>query len=192
MQNNKERAEKLISKFGLTASVGDNRFINGIEYVDLGLPSGLLWARCNVGAEKETDFGEYMTFDEANAYKFNKGWRLPTIDEFKELINYTRLKCETINEVVGYKSNNIYGEDNKGIFFPLAGGGCSRSRIGIIGERGFYWSSNKNGNMFGYVFELWNTRFTVSCTGYCGKNNFLTVRGVFDGKLTNVTNLSLC
>lgn len=24
------------------------------EYVDLGLPSGLKWAKCNVGAEKET------------------------------------------------------------------------------------------------------------------------------------------
>ncbi|MBR6456868.1 MAG: hypothetical protein IKS72_08115 [Prevotella sp.] len=24
--------------------------VNGHEYVDLGLPSGLLWATCNVGA----------------------------------------------------------------------------------------------------------------------------------------------
>lgn len=24
------------------------------EYIDLGLPSGLKWAKCNVGAEKET------------------------------------------------------------------------------------------------------------------------------------------
>ena len=28
------------------------------EYVDLGLPSGLKWAKCNVGAEKETDYGD--------------------------------------------------------------------------------------------------------------------------------------
>ena len=27
------------------------------EYVDLGLPSGTLWAKCNVGAETETDYG---------------------------------------------------------------------------------------------------------------------------------------
>ena len=27
------------------------------EYVDLGLPSGLKWAKCNVGAEKESDYG---------------------------------------------------------------------------------------------------------------------------------------
>ena len=30
------------------------------DYVDLGLPSGLKWAKCNVGAEKETDYGDYF------------------------------------------------------------------------------------------------------------------------------------
>ena len=30
------------------------------EYVDLDLPSGLKWAKCNVGAEKETDYGDYF------------------------------------------------------------------------------------------------------------------------------------
>ena len=29
------------------------------EYVDLGLPSGLKWAKCNVGAETETDYGDF-------------------------------------------------------------------------------------------------------------------------------------
>ena len=33
---------------------------NGYPYVDLGLPSGLKWAKCNVGAEKETDYGYYF------------------------------------------------------------------------------------------------------------------------------------
>ena len=30
------------------------------EYVDLGLPSGLKWAKCNVGAISETDYGDYF------------------------------------------------------------------------------------------------------------------------------------
>ena len=30
------------------------------EYVDLGLPSGLKWAKCNVGATSETDYGYYF------------------------------------------------------------------------------------------------------------------------------------
>ena len=30
------------------------------ENVDLGLPSGLKWAKCNVGATSETDYGSYF------------------------------------------------------------------------------------------------------------------------------------
>ena len=30
------------------------------EYIDLGLPSGLKWAKCNVGATSETDYGDYF------------------------------------------------------------------------------------------------------------------------------------
>lgn len=29
------------------------------HFVDLGLPSGLKWAKCNLGAETETDYGNY-------------------------------------------------------------------------------------------------------------------------------------
>lgn len=31
--------------------------INGARFVDLGLPSGLLWAECNVGASSDTEIG---------------------------------------------------------------------------------------------------------------------------------------
>ncbi len=34
------------------------------KWVDLGLPSGLLWARCNVGAVAPEDFGDYFAWGE--------------------------------------------------------------------------------------------------------------------------------
>ena len=34
------------------------------EYVDLGLPSGLLWATCNVGADAPEDYGDYFAWGE--------------------------------------------------------------------------------------------------------------------------------
>lgn len=34
------------------------------EYVDLGLPSGTLWATCNVGAETPEGFGDYFAWGE--------------------------------------------------------------------------------------------------------------------------------
>lgn len=39
---------------------------NGHEYVDLGLPSGLLWATCNVGAESPEDYGDYFAWGETS------------------------------------------------------------------------------------------------------------------------------
>lgn len=43
---------------------------NGHEYVDLGLPSGVLWATCNLGAEKPEEVGGYYTviMDNSNKY----------------------------------------------------------------------------------------------------------------------------
>lgn len=36
----------------------------GNQWVDLGLPSGLLWASCNVGASRPEDFGDYFAWAE--------------------------------------------------------------------------------------------------------------------------------
>jgi len=57
---------------------------DGYEYVDLNLPSGTLWAKCNLGAENETDAGDYFAWGETetkkdyklyrwSAYKYAKG-----------------------------------------------------------------------------------------------------------------------
>ena len=41
---------------------------NGYDYVDLGLPSGTLWASCNVGANKPTDYGLYFQWGDTQGY----------------------------------------------------------------------------------------------------------------------------
>lgn len=37
------------------------------EYVDLGLPSGTLWATCNIGANSPEECGEYFAFGEVSS-----------------------------------------------------------------------------------------------------------------------------
>ena len=49
---------------------------NGFEYVDLGLPSGTKWARCNVGANSETDYGLYFAFGETKGYDSQNGAKI--------------------------------------------------------------------------------------------------------------------
>ena len=41
---------------------------NGHEFVDLGLPSGTLWATCNVGATSPEQAGLYFAFGETTGY----------------------------------------------------------------------------------------------------------------------------
>ena len=64
-------------------------------YVDLGLPSGTLWATCNVGANSPTDYGDYFAWGETtpqadNAYSWtsykyaNGNW-----DKLTKYCNYS-------------------------------------------------------------------------------------------------------
>ena len=116
---------------------------NGHGYVDLGLPSGLKWATCNVGAESPEEKGDYFAWGEtspkeyfdyttysyryetpsvlplsADAAHINWGgtWRMPTLDEQRELANNCYL--ERISGI-GYKvTSKINGNY---IIFPSTG-----------------------------------------------------------------------
>ena len=41
---------------------------NGYDYVDLGLPSGTLWATCNIGASKPSEAGLYFQWGDTQGY----------------------------------------------------------------------------------------------------------------------------
>ena len=41
---------------------------NGHDYVDLGLPSGTLWATMNVGATSPSDYGKYFQWGDTSGY----------------------------------------------------------------------------------------------------------------------------
>ena len=77
--------------------------IKQYEYVDLGLPSGLKWAKCNVGATSETDYGYYFQWgdieDKSNS---DCSWK-------------TYEYCNgTYNTLTKYCTNSSYGTvDNK-------------------------------------------------------------------------------
>lgn len=49
---------------GGSENTANDSTINGYGFVDLGLPSGTLWAICNVGAQKETESGDFFAWGE--------------------------------------------------------------------------------------------------------------------------------
>ena len=160
------------------------------DYVDLGLPSGRLWAKCNIGADEPYEYGDYFMWgntepdtDKSCFWKtcpFNNGanaydkdyfksiknkicpndilapeydaatailgddWRLPTYDDFTELIDNTTRKW--VND---YHDSGIAGkllkadsiENDAELFIPASGyrGG---SGYASQGSYGFLWSSS--------------------------------------------------
>lgn len=77
------------------------------KYVNLGLPSGTLWAKMNVGAESETDAGLYFAWGETegyadastkafteNDYKFNPSGDNSTFTKYNLTDNKTVLDIE--------------------------------------------------------------------------------------------------
>lgn len=149
-----------------------NGTANGHEYVDLGLPSGLKWATCNVGATSPEDFGDYFAWGDTktksnynwdnrnpeeigdisgnpkyDAARANWGgdWRMPEYKEFIELIDNCIGKETTQNGVKGFKLTSK--TNGNSIFFPAAGY-CQGTKIYNIGSWGYYWSSTPYNDNF--------------------------------------------
>ena len=51
----------------------NNKVINGHKFIDLGLPSGLLWAETNVGASSSIGYGDYFAWGETET-KSSYSW----------------------------------------------------------------------------------------------------------------------
>lgn len=70
---------------------------NGHEYVDLGLPSGTLWATCNVGATTPEGYGNYFAWGETATKKtYNWSTYFDTSDGGGTFTKYNRDGGKTV------------------------------------------------------------------------------------------------
>ena len=93
---------------------------DGHEWVDLGLPSGTIWATCNVGANSPEEYGDYFAWGETSTktmynwsnYKYCNGssntmTKYCTISSYGTVDNKTELEAEddaaTVNWGSGWK-----------------------------------------------------------------------------------------
>ena len=117
---------------------------NGHAYVDLGLPSGTLWATMNVGAQSEGQIGTYYGYGHgADPYdsseEIYKGkespldlsadtarqvwggdWHMPTKEQIEELIDNT-----TYEPIPNYQGSDIhvgtFSANGQTLIIPVAG-----------------------------------------------------------------------
>ncbi len=190
---------------------------DGHKFIDLGLPSGLLWAEKNVGADSPLEDGCYFAWGETypgtksdyswdtytlgtstdNLTKYNSNdgktvldkeddaayvnWgpscRMPTNEEFKELLTYCKWEwtSKTASDgstVNGYTVSSTVNSNS--IFLP-ASGTRDEENYGH-GQYGYYWSSTLY-NDCRYAYYL---GFTSESSGRYASNrpNGHTVRPV--------------
>ena len=162
----------------------------GHEWVDLGLPSGIRWATCNVGASSPTKRGKHFSWGETTskssyttsklsemdvediagnpAYDaataaWGKNWRMPTEENFRELTRYCNWEHVDIDGVYGMLITSI--QNNKSIFLP-ATGYIEGTTLNLGKKNGFYWASTPDRD--------WNTRA-------CGFTYGFPLDGEFNG-----------
>ena len=178
--------------------------LNGHEWIDLGLSSGLKWATCNVGATKPEEYGGYYAWGETEeksnydweTYKWCNGssttmtkyctdsdygtvdnkrvldpsddvahvkwggsWRMPTLDEIKELVIKCNWQWTSLNGVDGYR---VTGPNGNSIFLPAAGYRYG-TELYLRGANGLYWSSSLSDN---YCYSAYGLLFNVGNYGW--------------------------
>jgi len=154
------------------------------QAIDLGLPSGTKWASCNVGANKPEEYGDYYAWVDPTQYdvaraKWGGKWRMPTIDEVKELVQNCKYKWTTLN---GVKGGKFTGPNGKSIFLPAAGRRWYGELSGV-GRDGFCWSCTPSD-----VLDAYFLYFVSDGAGWFGNGdvlNDLSVRPVISNDNKN-------
>lgn len=140
----------------------DMTYINGHEYVDLGLPSGNLWATCNVGASSPTDVGGTYYY---TTVTWGGGWTMPTRADFQELIGTCSYVRTTESGQLGYR---FTGPNGRSIFMP-----CTDSY-----SDGYYWSSTTSSSGYYYYLYLPYSSGTVNINGSDNHYNNYRIRPI--------------
>ncbi|MBR5982860.1 MAG: InlB B-repeat-containing protein [Bacteroidales bacterium] len=158
-------------------------------WVDLGLPSGTLWATCNLGANSPEGYGDFYAWGEtftknsytssnytytdnpsvlplsADAANVNWGanWRMPTETEYNELISNCSSVWTTRNGVYGRLVTGLNGNT---IFFPAAGSGDGHYNAS---SQGVYWTSTHDTY---YSYRAKNLYLTSSMFGVYNNGDY--------------------
>lgn len=142
----------------------------GCHPVDLGLPSGTMWADRNVGAAKKTDFGNLYSWGEVKIKKdysmstyveqlkplrtitqakhdvakaeLGGEWSMPTEEQFNELLTECKWYWKKVNGHNGYE---IVGKNGNSIFLPASGWNRGTA-IEYQNQYGYYWTSERSSN----------------------------------------------
>lgn len=113
--------------------------IPDIQYGEIDLGLSVIWADTNVGAADATGFGNYYNAAAVDSIGAGSEWRVPTKEEFEELMTCLS-SYEYRGNVVGFSFQN----NGKWLFFPMAGCFTSDNRMSDMMNAGYYWVASED------------------------------------------------
>ena len=190
---------------GGRVAYGDPKML-GLEFVDLGLPSGLKWANINVGSQTPMDNGEFFSWGEtrpksnySQSYFSSAGatlsdiggtiydaaqvnwqgpWRMPSKADVQELLANVTQQPTTLYGKAGFLlTSKING---KTIFFPKTGymGGTTHYDSDW---RVITWTSTKysdSGDRTAWYYDNYNDRSKIQLINNDWLRDGMTIRPV--------------
>ena len=172
------------------------------EAVDLGLPSGTKWAKFNIGATSETDYGDLFAWGATTHYNKDvhntndySSSKASTIQH--NLLPYedaatiqwgagwcmpTKAQCEELianTTIENVTINDVVGvkctsSNGNYIFLPFAGY-ATGSTIGLVGISGYFWCTNFYSSTKAYRALFRGSEFIV---GTDNRNYGIAIRPV--------------
>ena len=171
------------SKYHNTTDLTGQGETQGYSWTDLGLPSGTLWATCNVGATKPEDYGYYFAWgltedmkewpgDDYYEYTdtvydadgiLKPNCDAATVKWGSEWHTPTKVQfTELINtckfkwaERKGQEGYLVTGPSGNSIFLPAAGGLFDEEGVIHINRFCIYWTSKLEDSMLPYNVLAW-------------------------------------
>ena len=183
---------------------------NGYNYVDLGLPSGTLWATCNVGANSSTEIGDFFNFGcvepytslELNDYKwYSNGEYTKYNDVDGKLIldleddaaNYNmggEWHMPTSKQVIELKNNTTITYSGNNMKFTsnvdsskyiiLPAGNAMGTGSSYLSKRPIIWTSSLGGVNYYYKSIMFHCYNIPPTTETIYRYAACNVRGVLD------------
>ncbi len=173
--------------------------------VDLGLPSGTLWADRNVGARTPSDYGDLYAWGEVSIKRdYSQGtyslqdkpmnkiatiqhdaatailgdeWCMPSEEQMQELLEECEWKW---TQSEGHKGYELKGKNGNTIFLPAAGWICS-TQPDYQNMYGYYWTANRTISNSQFARSL---QFPKNGKGIIG-NGYLyygrSIRAIYQG-----------
>ena len=163
-------AVRPVTDYSVNTAIPSDGETSGHQWVDLGLPSGLKWATCNLGTDAVDQDGGYYrwgalttyledetcakddvqkditgnaAYDAATAL-WGSAWHIPTVQDFAELMEHCTWEWTSIGRRKGLKVTSKH--NGKYIFLPASGNmnyNCAPSRLSQdVNKKLTYWTSS--------------------------------------------------